>query len=375
MNYKLIEDEISLNAVIEKCRTAKLLAVDTEFIRQRTYFPILGLFQIYDGRETFLIDPVAITDLNLLWDLFDEKEIVMHACSEDLDVFATVANRLPANFHDSQIAAAFAGHGSSLGFSGLVAEFEDITLDKGASRSNWLARPLSSLQLNYAAADVYYLMPCWDKLKTQLDSLGYYDFYLQEIKNIRRRKLTPKNPETIYKQYKNASLLSPRQLATLQALAKWRELYAIKHDLAVNFVVKEAHLLEVAKNNPRNLRDLQNLGLLPFEIKRHGKLLLNIVQQSADISDADLPASLSRISDYPNYKKTVQKIRGLVAQVAEEMKIPSEIIGSKKLINELLSWCWKLSAEERECAPKPLLLSNWREEIVGQKILNDLLSK
>ncbi len=374
MNYKLIEDEISLTAVIEKCRTAKILAVDTEFIRQRTYFPILGLFQIYDGQETYLIDPVAITDLSTLWDLLDEKEIVMHACSEDLDVFSTVANRLPTNFHDSQIAAAFAGYGSSLGFSGLVAEFEDITLDKGASRSNWLARPLSAKQLSYAAADVYYLMPCWDKLKAQLDRLGYYDYYLQELENLRRRKLTPKNPDTVYKQYKNASLLTPRQLATLQALAKWRELYAIKHDLAVNFVVKEAHLLEVAKHNPRNLRDLQNLGLLPFEIKRHGKLLLNIVEKSADIPEADLPAALSRISDFPNYKKTVQKIRAKVTEVADEMKIPSEIIGSKKLVNELLSWCWKLTAEERTTSPRPLLLCNWREEIVGQKILEELLS-
>ena len=375
MEYILVEDQIALQTMIDQCADAEVLTIDTEFIRQRTYYPILGLFQLYNGSDTFLIDPLVIADLSPLWQLLDKQAVVLHACSEDLDVFLTEAKKIPDLFHDTQIAASFAGLGPSLGFAGLVAEVENITLDKGASRSNWLARPLSQTQLNYAAADVYHLMPCWRMLKTKLEQLGYYDFYLQELDNIRQRKLKKKNPKTIYKQFKNASLLTSRQLATLRALAEWREINAVERDMAVNFVVKEAHLFEIAKHQPQSLRDLSNLGLLPIEIKRHGKLLLDIVKQTANLSDAELPSQLTRINDFPGYKKVVQEIKTQISAVSEQTKIPAEMMGSKKIVDELLSWHWKLTDEQRALAEKPMLLRNWRAQLVGNSVLAFLSAK
>jgi len=374
VNYILIEDHDSLESMIAQCADVKELAIDTEFIRQRTYYPILGLFQLYNGIDTYLIDPLAFDDLTPLWQLLDRHPVILHACSEDLDVFMTVANKFPDFFHDSQIAAAFAGLGSSLGFGGMVAHYQDIELDKGASRSNWLLRPLTETQLNYAAADVYHLLPCWEQLKAKLDELGYYEYYLQEVANLRQRRARKKQPESVYKQFKNASLLNQRQLATLQALGEWRETNATERDMAVNFVVKEAHLVEVARHQPTSLYDLGKLELLPIEIKRQGKRILQIVQQTSELNESQLPELLSRISDYPGYKKIVQELKARIAQASEKTQIPAELIGSKKLMNELLSWVWKLDDNEKETAEKPLLLSNWRAEVVGNQLL-EMLTK
>ncbi|GIC78813.1 ribonuclease D [Moritella sp. F3] len=374
MEYILVEDQITLQKMIAQCADVEVLAIDTEFIRQRTYYPILGLFQLYNGTETYLVDPLSVDDLSTLWQLLDRQPVVLHACSEDLDVFKTVANKIPDFFHDTQIAAAFSGLGSSLGFGGLVSEFQKITLDKGESRSNWLARPLTEKQLSYAAADVYHLLPCWNELKAKLVELGYYDYYLQELDNLRRRKSEKKKPSTVYKQFKNASFLSPRQLATLQALGEWRENNAVNRDMAVNFVVKEAHLLEVAKQQPKSLRDLNKIELLPIEIKRHGKQILEIVKQTEQLADSELPEPLTRISDHPGYKKVVQAMRNKIAIVAEKTNIPAELIGSKKIINELLNWCWKLTDEQREVGVKPIMLCNWRAELIGNVLFESLMA-
>ena len=158
MEYILVEDQITLQKMIAQCAEVEVLAIDTEFIRQRTYYPILGLFQLYTGTETYLVDPLAVEALSSLWQLLDRQPVVLHACSEDLDVFMTVANKFPDFFHDTQIAAAFCGLGSSLGFGGLVAEFQKITLDKGESRSNWLARPLTEKQLTKTVDCIYQAM-------------------------------------------------------------------------------------------------------------------------------------------------------------------------------------------------------------------------
>ena len=183
-----------------------------------------------------------------------------------------------------------------------------------------------------------------------------------------------KNPKTVYKQFKNGSFLSPRQLATLQVLGEWRENNAVNRDMAVNFVVKEAHILEVAKQQPTSLRDLNKLELLPIEIKRHGKQIIEMVKQVESLSDDQLPQPLTRISDYPGYKKIVQSIRNKIAVVAEDKNIPAELIGSKKIINELLNWCWKLTAEERELGSKPIMLCNWRAELIGNTVFESLMA-
>ena len=136
-----------------------ILVLDTEFVRTRTYYANLGLIQAYDGKRLALIDPVSITDLSGFWQLLSNPNIVklVHSCSEDLEVFAHYGQCQPTPLFDSQLAASVAGLGHGLGYAKLVEMCLDVSLDKGESRTDWLKRPLSDAQLQYAANDVYYL--------------------------------------------------------------------------------------------------------------------------------------------------------------------------------------------------------------------------
>ena len=150
MQYQLIEDEISLQKLCQQYNNAEILAIDTEFVRTRTLYPKLGLLQIFDGKQLALIDPVAISDLSPFWQLMTNENIVkvLHACSEDLEVFLTSANCKPVNLIDSQIIMSFLGHGLSMGYAAMVEHFTGIELDKSESRTDWMKRPLTQRQLD-----------------------------------------------------------------------------------------------------------------------------------------------------------------------------------------------------------------------------------
>ncbi len=154
-----IEDSEQLHLICQRYAQAKILAIDTEFVRTRTLYPKLGLIQINDGETLALIDPVAVSDLTVFWQLLENPNIqkVLHACSEDLEVFLTAGNCRPVNLIDSQIIMAFLGHGISMGYAAMIAHYTDIELDKSESRTDWMKRPLTQKQLDYAAADVEHL--------------------------------------------------------------------------------------------------------------------------------------------------------------------------------------------------------------------------
>ena len=154
-----VENAQQLHQICQSYSQAPVLAIDTEFVRTRTLYAKLGLIQINDGKTLALIDPVAITDLTPVWQLMENPNIekVLHACSEDLEVFLTAGNCRPVNLIDSQIIMAFLGHGLSMGYAAMIAHYTDIELDKSESRTDWMKRPLTEKQLKYAQADVEHL--------------------------------------------------------------------------------------------------------------------------------------------------------------------------------------------------------------------------
>ena len=154
-----VETSEQLHQVCQRYTQAPVLAIDTEFVRTRTLYPKLGLIQINDGKTLALIDPVALPDLSPFWQLLESPSIqkVLHACSEDLEVFLTAGNCRPVNLIDSQIIMSFLGHGLSMGYAAMIAHYTNIELDKSESRTDWMKRPLTTKQLNYAAADVEHL--------------------------------------------------------------------------------------------------------------------------------------------------------------------------------------------------------------------------
>ncbi|MGL5536708.1 MAG: ribonuclease D, partial [Aeromonas veronii] len=164
MHYQLITQQDELEQYLASLADVPL-AIDTEFVRTRTYYPQLGLFQIYDGEHLALLDPLTL-DLSALWQrLGREGQIaILHASGEDLELIQHQAGHLPNQMHDTQLATAFLGYGVSVGFGALVNEFLGVELEKDQARTDWLARPLTPRQLEYAAADVFYLMPLYEKV-------------------------------------------------------------------------------------------------------------------------------------------------------------------------------------------------------------------
>ncbi|MGO4998965.1 ribonuclease D [Oceanisphaera sp. W20_SRM_FM3] len=364
MTYTLITDT---PALADFCQTpARVLALDTEFIRTRTFYAKPGLYQLFDGQQTVLIDPVVVPDLSPLWQLLQDpaRICVLHAGGEDLELLQHQSGGLPAHIHDTQLAAAFLGIGAQIGFAPLVENLLGVHLDKAHSRTDWLARPLSSAQLNYAADDVIYLYPIYQQLMERLAKKGLMDWFEQECERGVKRRSESVDPQFAYLDIKNAWTLDRQALAILQHVCEWRLTEARRRDLAVNFVVKEAHLLRVAERAPLTLSDLNKLDLDPMEIRRHGDTLLKLVQVALD-SPERWPDPVQRLIDFPDYKSELARIKGLIDIAGEQAEIPTEVIASKRVIHQYLSWKWRLS-ESRDMTPT--LLQGWRGELLAGQL-------
>lgn len=364
MTYKLITES---QALTNFCQTsAPILALDTEFIRTRTFFAKPGLYQLFDGQHTALIDPVALSNLDPLWQLLQDpaRICVLHAGGEDLELLAHHSGSMPAHTHDTQLAAAFLGLGAQIGFAPLVNSLLDIQLDKAHARTDWLARPLSSAQLSYAADDVIYLFPVYQELMSRLQQKGLMDWFEQECARLVAKRREIADPSTAYLEIKNAWTLDRQGLAILQKLCQWRLNEARTRDLAVNFVVKEAHLFRVAERAPTSLADLHKLDLEPMEIRRHGETLLKLVQVALD-TPSQWPLPIQRLIDFPDYKSELKRIKGVIDGAAQQAEIPAEVIASKRLIHQYLSWKWRLAEDE---SLTPILLQGWRAQLLAANL-------
>lgn len=271
VNYEIVTSADRLAEICQAARQVEAVMLDTEFVRTRTLYPRLGLVQLFDGQTLALIDPIDIEDLSPLWALLTDEKVmkVLHSCSEDLEVFLHHGGVLPASVVDTQILAAFLGHGVSTGFAALVDQYLGVTLDKGESRTDWCARPLTDSQLKYAAADVHYLAPLYVALKEKVQQAGWWDAALEESRNMVDKKRKKPEPEKAYLDVKNAWQLRPRQLAVLKSLAAWRLKEAQKRDLALNFVVKDLNLWKMARFNIQTKRQMQEQGFDRKEIDIH----------------------------------------------------------------------------------------------------------
>ncbi|WP_108650580.1 ribonuclease D [Dongshaea marina] len=361
MDYQLIENQSQLTELCQGL-TENRLAIDTEFMRRRSFYPHPGLIQVANDAEVWLIDPLKVTDLTPLWDrLFGlEKRLVMHAPGEDLQLFLACSGRLPAAMDDTQLAAAFLGKGICCGLQKLLDTYLGIELSKEHTRTDWLARPLSPEQLDYAARDVSDLLALQEKLELELKEKGLLDWYRQETELQLSRAAVVAEPDDAYLHIRNSWQLAPKQLAVLKLLAAWRLKLAREKDLAVNFVVKEDALWEIARRQPQSMGQLKRLGLHPMELRRHGEILLDLVRQGSALAESDWPEPIKRIVDYPDYKAKYHEIRELARTKQEESGVAAELLASKKLIHQYLSWLWKKEYPEQQI---PALLQGWRKSL------------
>lgn len=367
VQYEMVADDIRLAELCKLLSSAPLLAVDTEFVRTDTYYPKLGLLQFNDGKNCYLVDPLSIDDLEPLRQLFVNPNVVkiFHSCSEDLEAIHHFFQVLPEPLFDTQLAAAFLGFGSSVGYRNIVSTMYGVELSKESTRSDWLKRPLSEVQLKYAALDVEYLIQICNELSRQLLDQGKLAWFEEEQSGVTANFLNSKREELYYLRVKSAWRLSSAQLAALQKLCQWREQKAKQLDLPRGRVVKDQSLLDICSKGFDRLEDLNKAEeLYPKAIRKFGEQIIDIVRTSASFSESQFPEKLPAPLS-PSVSKKYKAAKRWVGEIAENTGIVRELLLPKKDLEGIMR-----SGLHTGNYRIPDSVAEWRKEVVAQPLLN-----
>ncbi len=364
-----VDSNAGLEAACARWANTPLLACDTEFIRSSTYYPKAGLLQFNDGQQTSLVDPLRIDDWYPLIELFESEEhtFAIHSCSEDLEVLQLEIGTVPQRLFDTQIAAAFLGMPSSMGYGAMVAEVLDVTLPKAETRSDWLQRPLSQPQRFYAALDVEYLLPLAQRFQTQLEAKNQFDWVLEEARQMYRNYKALQDLNNSYLRVKAAWKLNARKLAVLMVVARWREHMAQQLDVPRNRIMKEKTLFEIALRCPSHMAQLRAIEGMPERIMRkHGRELIALIQEQVALPEEALPPTLP-VALSKQEREEVQALRAEVEPLAESLGIASEILLRKKDCESL----WRL-AQKAQWDDVEHYFDGWRREVLTPKLMSVL---
>ena len=363
--WSLITSDADLAATCTRWSTAGVIGVDTEFVRERTYHPRPGLIQVADGAGVAMIDPIGISDFGPLESLLSDPSVVkvMHASEEDAEVLELLTGVTPQRVFDTQLAAAFAGYGFSLGYSSLVEVLLDVVLDKGATRSDWLNRPLSEAQLKYAALDVLYLLPIHDRLSREMAALGRIAWFEEELAYRHRARAVDRRPEAAYLRVRRRGSLSPADHAVLRALCEWRETEAAARDMPRRHLLTDDVLLAVASEPALDAAALQKVpGLFQPAIARYGQAIIACV----DAARSRGPDETDTTVNLRPYAATMKRLMEIVRQTAEARKLPPELLANRRALEALL-----ISAmSDRSDVPE--LFRGWRSDVVTETLLDTL---
>ncbi|MFT6329693.1 MAG: ribonuclease D [Bermanella sp.] len=371
MNFEYIDTPEALTDYCARIATADALAIDTEFVRTRTLVPQLGLIQVYDGEHLGLIDPVALDDLSAFNEILVNPSIikVLHSCSEDLDALWFNLKVIPAPLFDSQFAANLLDMGQTLGYANLVEQMLNVHVDKGESRTDWIARPLSVEQLKYAAADVFYLLPVYRQLAAQIQEIGQTEWVFAESDFLSLKKRAEVPSDLAYLSIKNNWKIGAQSRQALKEIASWRLQQAQKRDMAINFVLREQGMLEVAMKLPENKAKLFQLeSITPKEARIHADTLLELVQNALNTAAVDCPPKVQRLTDFNDYKNALSTLKDVCEGLAQKHHTRVEVLASKKQLNQWLKWCWFEIDELDSVQLQPDIVSGWRRNIFAQEL-------
>ncbi|KGQ46836.1 ribonuclease D [Gallibacterium anatis] len=368
ISYQIIQQDAQLKQLCEQARHYSVVALDTEFERVRSYYAKLGLIQLYFGADVALIDPLTITDWQPFIALLADANVlkILHASGEDIEIFHQQFQQIPTPMLDTQIMANFLGFPQSAGFALLAQHYLQVELDKKASRTDWLKRPLSERQLNYAAADVYYLLPIYQKMAVAMATSEWKTAIQQECELFAQKRCRQTSPEKAYLDIGNAWRLNRKALNNLKFLAKWRFQEGIKRNIALNFIVSSEGLVQMAIHEPVHTAQLLDLGLHPMEVKRYGKKLLLLLEQAKRVPPEQYPDLIENISERPHYKKYLNLLHKELKAMLQN-KVPLQLVASKKALHQFLKWYWLGQSKQK----LPDLLCGWRA-VYGEKLLHSL---
>jgi ribonuclease D len=360
VSFDWVDSEKTLDDVIDRVLTSSRYAIDTEFHREKTYYPKLALVQIRWGTETALIDPLAV-DPRRLGRLFASEILaVFHAAQQDLEVLRHASLEAPRNIFDCQVAAGFVGY-STPSLATLVQAIKKISLSKGDRLTDWLRRPLTEQQCAYAADDVAHLFDLHDDLTRQLNELGRVDWVSAACAELASRPTGPQDPSDAWLKLKEVRALKGPARGVAQALAKWREERAMRSDLPPRRVMSDMALLGISQRVPKSVEELANTrGVDDRHLSAdYCREIMTAVRDGAKIS-VTLPGIDN--DDVDKFARpALTLITAWVGELARKHKIDATLLATRSDITAFLRQ-----------SPNARLRQGWRATLVGDDLVRIL---
>ncbi len=348
--------------------SSDVLAVDTEFVRERTYFHRLGLIQVAGKNAFAAIDPILLDDLTPLLEILKDpnKTKVFHAARQDLEILVRLCGQVIPPVFDTQVAAALVGWGSQISFAKLIQKALGKRIYKTETYTDWCRRPLSHNQIQYAIDDVRYLMPAYERLLEKLKQLNRSDWMKGEVANWEDpATFALPDPQTRYMKIKSLRSLNPRNIAVLRELAAWREKVAVSRDCLAKSIVRDETLLEIARKMPADVKELSSLrGFHHKEVGKSGIAIIESIKRGNELPEDELP--ILPESDGHSTTRGIEELLSAFVQIrSEELKIEPSVLADRKRIHS-----FAIHFEQGINMDEHFLLQGWRKECIGKPMLS-----
>lgn len=356
-----VSTQEELSALIDMMRGASVLAVDTEFHREKTYYPKFCLLQLATDEVSAIVDPLALSDLSPLRELLEDPSTckVFHAGRQDIGLLIREVGCSPYPVFDTQIAAGVLGHPQQMGYGALVKAFMNISLDKADSFTDWTMRPLSATQVEYAIGDVLYLPAIYRKMTGQLEELGRSSWLTSEFEDLRDPANYEVDVEESWRKVKRISSLTRKQLAVVMTIATWREQSAQQRDVPRKWILTDEVIVELARKQPRNTSELfQVRGLRDRLTQRSAKEILDRI---AAVIASD-PETWPKLDRHVPQKKVddsvIELLESLLRLRARENDVTPKFIATRDDLENLASGNRDID-----------LVRGWRRDLVGDDLV------
>ena len=351
-----------LDTLCEQIKKEPWLALDTEFLREKTYYPKFCLLQIATPEWVACIDPIALPQLESLFDAIYNPAIVkvFHSCRQDLEIFFQWTGKLPSPIFDTQVAAPLLGFQDNPGYAMLVSSLLSVNLNKAHTRADWSKRPLTEAELEYAADDVIYLCQIYQIMVQKLTALGRIDWLKNDFAELTNPALYKVDPETAWFKIKGKNKLTGKQLSIIQTLAQWREKIAQAEDRPKSWLLRDELLFDLAKLQPETVQELANVrGINERSVNRYGKELCQLITAAKNRPPVPLHEKDRSAKKSQQEEAILDILTALVRVRAEENALNPTILASRKDLEELLS------NGDDECP----LLHGWRYTMAGKELV------
>ena len=356
--YRLIETAPALAEQLERWREAPWLAVDTEFVREETYYAQLCLVQLSDGATTLCVDVLAVDPAPLMAFLREPRTLkVLHSAGQDLELFVQHGGDCPRPLFDTQIAAALLGHGEQLGYATLVQRRLEVAVDKSLSRTNWAKRPLSEPALAYAADDVHHLAALYPALRDELARRGRLAWLEAECERMTDARRYLPDATGAWRTVRGLGRLPAAAQHLAARLATWREEEAIRRNRPRRWIIEDSAITQLALKRPGTLAELPQIeGLSARRIERSGEALLALLREPV----AEAPPLVTDLRETPAQRQQTQMLLDLLRARATQEQVAPTLVATRSDVERLV----------REGAGASIpLLHGWRRELIGAEML------